>query len=135
VWPFYWARFLKRFLWNPYNADRIGSNAQFSGGKHINAVAVGAPGHDVLPAKPRTHLAGRYLDLRRRWSSGDTITVKFSMTPQAIEANPRVVENYGSVAVQRGGPRCAPRGFIKVPRGVPQRYSGGNRGAETSQCD
>jgi DUF1680 family protein len=40
--------------------------------------------------------------LRRCRSSGDTITVKFSMTPQVIEANPRVVGDCGRVAVQRG---------------------------------
>jgi hypothetical protein len=41
---------------------------------------------------------GRHLDLRRRWSSGDTITVKFRMTSQGIEANPRVVEAHDRVA-------------------------------------
>jgi len=30
------------------------------------------------------------------------IHVKFGMTPQVIEANPRVVDDYGRVAVQRG---------------------------------
>jgi uncharacterized protein len=45
---------------------------------------------------------GEYLALQRRWSPGDTIAVKFGMTPQVIAANPRVVEDYGRVAVQRG---------------------------------
>ena len=45
---------------------------------------------------------GKYLSLQRRWSPGDTIAVKFGMTPQVIAANPRVVEDYGRVAVQRG---------------------------------
>jgi DUF1680 family protein len=45
---------------------------------------------------------GQYLALRRRWTAGDDINVKFGMTPQVIEANPRVVDDYGRVAVQRG---------------------------------
>jgi DUF1680 family protein len=45
---------------------------------------------------------GRYLALQRRWAPGDAINVKFGMTPQVIEANPRVVDDYGRVAVQRG---------------------------------
>ena len=45
---------------------------------------------------------GQYLALSRRWSPGDVVSVKFNMIPRAIEANPRVVEDYGRVAVQRG---------------------------------
>jgi uncharacterized protein len=45
---------------------------------------------------------GQYLALKRSWASGDVISVKFGMTPKVIEANPRVVDDYGRVAVQRG---------------------------------
>ena len=78
-----------------------------------------------------------YLDLRRRWSSGDTITV--------IEANPRVLEDFGRVTVQRGPLVCCPE-QPDQPDGVPLFHvpqfheefpndmldAGGNRGAETS---
>jgi len=45
---------------------------------------------------------GQYLAVRRRWSPRDAIHLKFGMTPQVIEANRRVVDDYGRVAVQRG---------------------------------
>jgi DUF1680 family protein len=45
---------------------------------------------------------GQYLAVHRKWEPGDSISVKFDMTTHTIEANPRVVDDYGRVAVQRG---------------------------------
>jgi len=45
---------------------------------------------------------GRYLAVKRRWTSGDKLKIEFSMTPQAIASHPRVLENQGRVAVKRG---------------------------------
>ncbi len=62
-----------------------------------NGTQVAVNGKPVAGVTP-----GQYLELARRWSPGDEIHVKFGMAPQVIEANRRVVEDYGRVAVQRG---------------------------------
>jgi uncharacterized protein len=46
--------------------------------------------------------SGHYLAVRRRWSPGDTISMRFDMNPQVLQANTRIVDDYGRVAVQRG---------------------------------
>src|SRR5580698_2831030 len=45
---------------------------------------------------------GEYLPIRRRWSPGDVIQLKVEVVPQVIEANPRVADDTGRVAIQRG---------------------------------
>jgi DUF1680 family protein len=54
-------------------------------------------GKPMPGAKP-----GEYLPLRRRWSPGDVIHLEAEMTPQVLEANPRLADDTGRVAVQRG---------------------------------
>ncbi len=46
--------------------------------------------------------AGRYLAIRRRWAPGDAIQLFMDTAPKMVEANARVVEDRGRVAVQRG---------------------------------
>lgn len=45
---------------------------------------------------------GRYLSIRRRWLSGDSIRLQVAMPTQVLTANPRVADDTGRVAVQRG---------------------------------
>jgi len=45
---------------------------------------------------------GEYLSLHRRWSPGDVIHLQAEMTPQVLQANPRLADDTGRVAVQRG---------------------------------
>jgi DUF1680 family protein len=47
-------------------------------------------------------IPGKYMAINRKWSAGDVITLQAEMTPQALEANPRVVDDSGRVAIQRG---------------------------------
>jgi uncharacterized protein len=46
--------------------------------------------------------SGQYLAIRRQWSPGDTVMLNFLMTTEVLASNPRVSENRGRVAVQRG---------------------------------
>jgi len=46
--------------------------------------------------------AGQYLAVKRDWKNGDVVGLRFAMKPQVLEANHRVVEDFGRVAVQRG---------------------------------
>ena len=62
-----------------------------------NGTQVSVNGKPVSGVTP-----GQYVAFARRWSPGDEIHVKFNMTPQLIEANRRVVDDYGRLAVQRG---------------------------------
>ena len=45
---------------------------------------------------------GTYLPIHRRWSAGDVIQLKLEVIPQVIEANARVADDSGRVAIQRG---------------------------------
>ncbi len=62
-----------------------------------DSAQVAVNGKALTGAKP-----GEYLPIRRRWSPGDTIHLSIEMPVQVVEANPRVVDDFGRVAVQRG---------------------------------
>jgi DUF1680 family protein len=50
-----------------------------------------------IPAKP-----GEYLAVRRTWKPGDRFTLHLDMSPRLTTAHPRVAEDAGKVAVERG---------------------------------
>jgi uncharacterized protein len=47
-------------------------------------------------------MPGTYLPIHRRWSTGDVIQLRLEVTPQVIAADPRVADDTGRVAIQRG---------------------------------
>ena len=62
-----------------------------------DSAQVALNGKAVSGAQP-----GAYLPIRRRWSPGDTVRLQFDMTPQLLQANARLIDDNGRVAVQRG---------------------------------
>jgi hypothetical protein len=61
------------------------------------SVLVSVNNKPVAGAKP-----GQYLPIQRKWSPGDVIRLQMEMPPHVIQANPRVIDDAGRVAVQRG---------------------------------
>jgi DUF1680 family protein len=61
------------------------------------AVSVAVNGKPVTGGKP-----GEYLAIHRQWRAGDRVTASFDMRPQVIAANPRLADDIGKVAVERG---------------------------------
>jgi DUF1680 family protein len=62
-----------------------------------SSAKVRADGKEMKNVQP-----GTYLPIRRTWEAGDRVQIDFDMTSQFLTANPRVSENVGKVAVQRG---------------------------------
>jgi DUF1680 family protein len=54
-------------------------------------------GQKIVGAK-----SGEYLPVRRAWKPGDRLRTEFDMQPRYVAANPRVSDNIGKVALQRG---------------------------------
>ncbi len=106
--------------------------------------------NDVMP---EMEFADGYASLIREWNSGDRLKFSFDMPPRWTVANPKVLENAGSVALERGplvycleecdlgGPvqqfAADPRGEVHIDEGplegtVGLKVAGG---AVTSQSD
>jgi DUF1680 family protein len=45
---------------------------------------------------------GSFIAINRTWNAGDTVSLSFPMTATNMVANPRVADDYGRVAIQRG---------------------------------
>ncbi|MCD6359990.1 MAG: glycoside hydrolase family 127 protein [Armatimonadetes bacterium] len=55
--------------------------------------------NDEPPISPQP---GSYHKLRRRWEPGDIVRLELDMSPRALVSHPRVAENRGCAALQRG---------------------------------
>jgi hypothetical protein len=79
----------------PEQAHEFAVYVRIPGWSVKNAVAVN--GTPATGAEP-----GTYFPIRRRWSPGDEIHLRFDMTTQLVKADPAVVEDRGRVAIERG---------------------------------
>jgi DUF1680 family protein len=50
----------------------------------------------------RPIVPGSYVEIQRRWNSGDVVHLSFPMPIRLIVSNPRVTDNYNRVALMRG---------------------------------
>lgn len=75
---------------------------------------------------------GTYLPIRRRWSPGDTIQLRVDVMAQVIEANPRVADDTGRVAIQRG-PLIYCLEEIDQPSGISLSDLAVNPGRQTAE--
>ncbi|MFZ0814520.1 MAG: hypothetical protein WAM78_03320, partial [Candidatus Sulfotelmatobacter sp.] len=80
---------------NPAGASEFTFYLRIPGWADQAQVAVN--GKSVTGAKP-----GEYLPIHRHWAPGDVIQLSVEVKPQVIEANPRVADDTGRVAIQRG---------------------------------
>jgi len=79
----------------PANTSKFTFYVRIPGWADHAQVAVN--GRGVSGATP-----GAYLPIRRQWTPGDVIQLKAEVLPQVIEANARVADDSGRVAIQRG---------------------------------
>src|SRR5215470_12590917 len=62
-----------------------------------DSAQVNVNGKSVSGARP-----GEYLAIQRNWSSGDKINLQMEMPTHLIQGNPKIADDTGRVAVQRG---------------------------------
>jgi len=84
-----------RMTVTPAEATDFTLYVRIPGWARSGKVAVNGKGMDGV--KP-----GEYLPIRRRWMPGDAVALNFPMAAEIIASNPRVAEDRGRVALQRG---------------------------------
>jgi DUF1680 family protein len=52
--------------------------------------------------RPAAAKPGEYFPIRREWRAGDRVVLNLDLSPRLVAANPRVVENIGRAALERG---------------------------------
>jgi uncharacterized protein len=80
---------------SPMEAREFALYVRIPGWSAKNTVKVN--GTNVSDVRP-----GSYLQIKRRWTAGDTVELSFDMTTRLLKANPAVNEDRGRVAFQRG---------------------------------
>lgn len=81
---------------NPAKAETFTLYVRIPSWSEKSAIWINGKPSDVKGA------ANSYAALQREWKAGDQVRLALEMEPRLLRANPRVPEDYGKVAVQRG---------------------------------
>lgn len=81
---------------NPQTAGRFSLFLRIPGWTPLARILVNGVVHEAGPQP------GRYLELTRQWKPGDRVRLEMQMPVVLTQANPRVREDFGRVAVERG---------------------------------
>lgn len=85
-----------RMVVTPAKAEEFSLYLRIPAWSAASKVAVN--GADIRERVP----AGAYLEVRRVWKPGDSVSLELDLRPRVVAANPLVRENVGRVAVERG---------------------------------
>ncbi|MDZ4802420.1 MAG: glycoside hydrolase family 127 protein [Bryobacteraceae bacterium] len=91
-----------KYPWDGDVAITVGTAKEFALSLRVPAWAGGAVVEVNGKALPERARPESYYRISRAWATGDTVRLRLEMKPRFTSANPRVRDNIGKVALERG---------------------------------